>query len=111
MGLLAGVTTMLANAAGPIFGLYALSVSLPKFQIVGTSAWLFFLLNVFKVPFSVGLGLIHGRTLLFNLVMAPVILAGVLGGRWLVHRLPQRTFDGFLLAFAAVAALRLIGAF
>ena len=111
MGLLAGVTTMLANAAGPIFGLYALSVSLPKFEIVGTSAWFFFILNVFKVPFSAGLGLIHGRTLLFNLVMAPVILAGVLSGRWLIHRLPQRLFDGLLLAFAAIAALRLIGVF
>jgi uncharacterized protein len=111
MGLLAGVTTMLANAAGPIFGLYALSVSLPKFEIVGTSAWFFFILNVFKVPFSAGLGLIHGRTLLFNLVMTPVIVAGVLGGRWLIHKLPQRLFDRFLLAFAAVAALRLIGVF
>ena len=111
MGLLAGVTTMLANAAGPIIGLYALSVSLPKFEIVGTSAWFFFILNVFKVPFSAGLGLIHGQTLLFNLVMSPIILAGVLGGRWLIHRLPQRLFDRFLLAFAAVAALRLIGAF
>ena len=92
---------MLANAAGPIFGLYALSVGLPKFEIVGTSAWFFFILNSFKVPFSAGLGLIHGSTLLFNLVMAPVILLGVLGGRWLTHRLPQRLFDGFLLAFAA----------
>jgi uncharacterized protein len=109
MGLLAGVATMLANAAGPIFGLYALSVGLPKFQIVGTSAWFFFILNTFKVPFSAGLGLIHGQTLLFNLVMTPVIVVGVLGGRWLIHRLPQRLFDGLLLAFAAVAALRLIG--
>jgi uncharacterized protein len=109
MGLLAGVTTMLANAAGPIFGLYALAVGLPKFEIVGTSAWLFFILNSFKVPFSVGLGLIHGQTLLFNLLMSPVIVLGVLGGRWLTHRLPQRLFDGLLLAFAAVAALRLIG--
>jgi crotonobetainyl-CoA:carnitine CoA-transferase CaiB-like acyl-CoA transferase len=38
MGLLAGVTTMMANAAGPIFVLYALSVSLPKFELVGTGA-------------------------------------------------------------------------
>ena len=111
MGLLAGITTMLANAAGPIFGLYALAVGLPKFEIVGTSAWFFFIVNSFKVPFSLGLGLIHGQTLLFNLVMTPVILAGVFGGRWLTHRLPQRLFDGFLLAFAAIAALRLIGIF
>jgi uncharacterized membrane protein YfcA len=109
MGLFAGVTTMLANAAGPIFGLYALAVGLPKFEIVGTSAWFFFIVNSFKVPFSAGLGLIHGYTLLFNLMMSPIILAGVFGGRWLTDRLPQRLFDGFLLAFAAVAALRLIG--
>jgi uncharacterized protein len=111
MGLLAGVTTMLANAAGPIFGLYALSVGLPKFEIVGTSAWFFFILNSFKIPFSFGLGLIHGQTLLFNLMMSPVILMGVLGGRWLTHKLPQRLFDAFLLTFAAIAALRLIGLF
>jgi uncharacterized membrane protein YfcA len=111
MGLLAGVTTMLANAAGPIFGLYALSVGLPKFEIVGTSAWFFFIVNSFKVPFSFGLGLIHAQTLLFNLLMSPVILIGVLGGRWLTHRLPQRLFDACLLGFAAIAALRLIGLF
>jgi uncharacterized membrane protein YfcA len=111
MGLFAGVTTMLANAAGPIFGLYALAVGLPKFEIVGTSAWFFFIVNVFKIPFSAGLGLIHGSTLLFNLMMAPIILVGVVGGRWLTHRLPQRLFDGLLLAFAAAAALRLIGLF
>jgi uncharacterized membrane protein YfcA len=111
MGLFAGITTMLANAAGPIFGLYALSVGLPKFEIVGTSAWFFFIVNSFKVPFSAGLGLIHGYTLLFNLMMTPIILVGVLGGRWLTHQLPQRLFDGCLLAFAAVAALRLIGFF
>ena len=111
MGLLAGVTTMLANAAGPIFGLYALSVGLPKFEIVGTAAWFFFILNSFKVPFSFGLGLIHGQTLFFNLLMSPVILIGVLGGRWLTHKLPQRLFDAFLLTFAAIAALRLIGLF
>ena len=68
---------------------------------MGTSAWLFFILNAFKVPFSAGLGLIHAQTLLFNLMMTPVIILGVLCGRWLTHRLPQRLFDGFLLLFAA----------
>ena len=88
MGLLAGVTTMLANAAGPIFALYALAVALPKFEIVGTSAWFFFIINAFKVPFSLGLGLIHGQTLLLNLVLSPVIVAGVFGGRWIIDAHP-----------------------
>lgn len=111
MGLLAGVTTMLANAAGPIMALYLLAVALPKFELVGTSAWYFFIVNSFKVPFSVALGLIHRETLLLNLVLIPAVALGLLAGRWLVKRIPQRLFDGLLLAFAAVAALRLIGVF
>ena len=111
MGLLAGVTTMLANAAGPIFALYALAVGLPKFEIVGTSAWFFFIINSFKVPFSLALGLIHGQTLALNLALAPAIVAGVFGGRWIIGRIPQRAFDVFLLAFVVIAALRMIGVF
>ena len=44
-----------------------------------------------------------------NLVLVPGIIVGLLFGRWLVHRVPQRLFNQLLLAFAALAALRLIG--
>jgi uncharacterized membrane protein YfcA len=108
IGLAAGATTMLANAAGPVFALYCLAVMMPKFELVGTTAWFFFIINLFKVPFSYGLGLIHGQTLLLNLALVPAIVAGVFGGRSVVARLPQQLFDRLLLAFAAVAALRLI---
>ena len=110
-GLLVGVATMMANAAGPIFALYAVAVALPKMEIVGTGAWFFLLLNAFKVPFSVTLGLIHGQTLLLNLALLPALLAGVLLGRQVIHRLPQRAFEMLLLGFAAVASLRLMGVF
>ena len=109
MGLLAGVTTMLANAAGPIFVLYALAVGLPKYELVGTGALFFFLVNLSKVPLSAALGLIGPQTLSLNLVLLPVVFSGIAIGRWLTHRVPQRLFDGLLLAFAAVAALRLVG--
>lgn len=111
MGLLAGATTMLANAAGPVFAIYLLALALPKFEFVGTSAWFFLIINAFKVPFSVALGLIHGQTLLLNVVLFPAIVAGLLGGRWIVRHVPQRVFDALLLTFAGVAALRLIGLF
>jgi uncharacterized membrane protein YfcA len=110
MGLLAGATTMLANAASPIMTIYFLAVALPKLTFVGTAAWFFFLVNAFKVPFSAGLGLIHPGTLLFNLLLSPAVVAGFLIGGWLIRRVPQRIFDGVLMLFAAVAALRLIGA-
>jgi uncharacterized membrane protein YfcA len=111
LGLLAGTTTMLANAAGPIFAIYLLAIGLPKLQFVGTSAWFFLLINAFKVPFSLMLGLIHGQTLLLNILLTPAIAAGLLGGRWIIRRVPQRVFDALLLSFAAIAALRLVGAF
>ena len=111
MGLLAGTTTMLANAAGPIMALYFIAVSLPKFEFVGTSAWFFFVVNCLKVPFSVELGLIHFDTLALNAIMIPLVALGLFSGKALVHQIPQRLFDALLLAFAAVAALRMIGLF
>jgi uncharacterized membrane protein YfcA len=109
IGLLAGGATMLANAAGPIIAIYCVAVALPKFELVGTSAWFFFLINAFKVPFSISLGLIRGSTLALNAVLSPAIVAGIFIGRWLTAHIPQRLFDSLLLAFAAAAALRLVG--
>jgi hypothetical protein len=111
MGLLAGITTMMANAAGPVMALYLLAVGLPKLQFTGTSAWFFLIINLYKVPFSIGLGLIGKDTLLFNLALAPVILAGLFLGRWLLHHVPQKLFDGLILLFAFVAALMRICVF
>jgi uncharacterized membrane protein YfcA len=111
MGLLAGITTMMANAAGPVMGMYFLAVGLPKYQLTGTSAWFFLIINLFKIPFSLKLNLIHGSTFLFNLALAPVIIFGLFFGRWLLSHVPQRLFDGLILFFAAIAALLRIGFF
>ena len=83
-------------------------VILPKFEVVGTLAWFFFIINLFKVPFSVSLGVIHGTSLTLNATLVPAILVGLFSGRWLIGRIPQRAFEGLLLVFAAGAALRLL---
>lgn len=109
LGLLAGITTMLANAAGPVVALYLLAVALPKLELVGTGAWLFLVVNVFKLPFSFSLGLIDQNSLLVDLLFAPGIPVGMLLGKWAVKRIPQKSFDSLLLAFTGLAALRLVG--
>jgi uncharacterized membrane protein YfcA len=111
MGLLAGITTMMANAAGPVMGMYFLAVGLPKYQLTGTSAWFFLLINLYKVPFSASLGLIRADTLLFNFALLPAIIVGLFFGRWLLSHVPQRLFDGLILGFAAAVALWRVGAF
>jgi hypothetical protein len=110
MGFIAGVTTMLANAAGPVMGLYLLAVALPKDAFVGTAAWFFLLINLIKVPFSAQLGLIHGSTLAFNLLLVPAIIAGLFLGRTAVAKLPQKWFDSLVLGFALLAAAKLLTA-
>lgn len=111
LGVLAGTTTMLANAAGPVIALYLLAVSLPKYQLIATSAWFFLVVNVLKVPFSAWSGLIDFDSLILNATLAPCVVLGMVAGRWLVHRVPQRLFDSVLLACTALFALRLLGVF
>ena len=57
LGFMAGVTTMMANAAGPVMIIYLLAMRLPKAEFVGTGAWFFFVVNWLKVPFSANLDL------------------------------------------------------
>ena len=58
LGSLGGVATMLANAAGPVAQLYLLVMGLPKYAFIGTSAWLFLIVNLFKVPLMIDLKII-----------------------------------------------------
>lgn len=108
MGGLAGTTTMLANAAGPVFGLYLLAIGLPKLEFVGTAAWFFLLINVIKLPFSWGLGLIRFETLTMNVLLLPLVAVGLWIGRLLLKRISQRVFDSLILLITAVAAVRLL---
>ncbi len=107
LGLLAGIATMLANAASPIMLAYLLTMQLPKDQFLGTSAWFFLCINLFKVPFSAGLGLITPASLAFDLILAPAVVAGAFLGVFLARRTPQRAFQVLAQAFTAVAALLL----
>jgi uncharacterized membrane protein YfcA len=107
LGLLAGIATMLANAASPIMLAYLLTMQLPKDPFLGTSAWFFLCINLFKVPFSAGLGLITPASLAFDLVLAPAVVAGAFLGVFLARRMPQRIFQILAQAFTATAALLL----
>ena len=107
-GFLAGFTTMVANAAGPLMILYLLAMGLPKLAFIGTMAWFFFLLNLFKVPFSVGLGLINGRSLLLDAVLLLPMVPGALLAPRLVRHIPQRAFEKMVLVLTVLAALRLL---
>ena len=108
MGTWSGITTMMANAAGPVMALYLLAVNLPQYELVGPSAWFFLIINLTKLPFSYNLGLIHKTSLTFNMALIPLVLAGILLGRLLIRHVPQKLFEQILLLSAAAASIRLI---
>jgi uncharacterized membrane protein YfcA len=108
LGILAGTTTMMANAAGPIMTIYLLAMRLPKTEFIGTGAWYFLLMNSFKVPFSAHLGLINLESLRFNLCLAPAVVVGALLGFAVARWIPQKPFNIAMQILAAAGAVRLL---
>ncbi|MGC4951081.1 sulfite exporter TauE/SafE family protein [Streptomyces sp. DT224] len=107
-GVLGGFTTMVANAGGPVMSLYLLSAGFRKLGFLGTSAWFFLIVNTSKVPFSVGLGLIDGRSLLLDACLLLFVLPGAWLGRRCVDRINQRLFERIVLAATVVGGLQLL---
>ncbi len=107
-GTLGGFTTMVANAAGPVMSMYFLAARFPVKEFLGTAAWFFAIVNLSKVPFSIGLGLITVPGLLLDLVLVPVVVVGALAGRWLAGRLDQALFERLVIIFTVVGAVYLL---
>lgn len=108
VGFLAGLTTMMANAAGPIMIIYLLAAHLPKTEFVGTAAWFFFIVNWIKVPFMLKLGIITGQSLKLNATLFPIIAVGAVTGILILKHIPQKIFNKAVLVFATAAAIKLI---
>lgn len=108
VGVVAGFATMTANAGGPVMTLYLIMAGLPMLQMLGTGAWFFLAVNLAKVPFSAGLGLISPASLAMDVALIPAMLVGGATGVLVVSRMAQRTFEIAALALGAVAAGTLV---
>lgn len=108
VGIVAGFATMVANASGPIMVIYFLAMRLPKMEFIGTAAWFFLVLNLFKLPFMSMLHLINGSSLIMDAQLAPGVVAGVLVGRKIIPYVDQKLFEKLALALTLLAALRML---
>jgi uncharacterized membrane protein YfcA len=107
-GVAGGISTMMANAAGPVIQLFLLSRRFEKMELIGIGARLFLLVNILKLPFMRGLDMINGESLTLNAMTVPIILIGVFFGRRLVRAVSQRVFEWLVVGFAILAGVRLI---
>lgn len=107
-GSLAGFTTTVANAGGPAMHLYLLNARYSVLGFLGTTSWFFFVINMLKVPFSAGLGLITPSTLALDLLLAPAVLLGTWLGRVAIPHIKQELFERLVLLTTALAGLNLL---
>jgi len=106
VGFAAGFSTMIGNLAGPFANLFFLATRMPKNELIGTSAWVFFIVNNFKVPLHVFYwGTITWDTLKTNLTLLPFVIIGFLVGIKLVSYFSEKFFRQFLLIVTAIGAI------
>lgn len=107
-GSLGGFTTMVANAGGPVMSMYFLAARFPVKTFLGTAAWFFAIVNIAKLPFSIGLGLLTPASLLIDLVLVPAVLIGAFGGRIIADRIDQSLFERIVIVLTVVGAVYLL---
>jgi uncharacterized membrane protein YfcA len=81
---------------------------MPKMNFVGTGAVFFLLLNLFKVPFMMHLGLINAASFSLNLLLFPLVFVGAWLGRKWVMKIDQRGFENIALALSIIAGIKLL---
>ena len=108
-GFLAGFTTMIGNLAGPVSNIYFLAMRLPKNEFIGTAAWLFFIINVFKLPFHIFVWkTVSKETLVLNSVMIPFMIIGFFIGVRIVKLISNINYRRFILFVTALGGLILL---
>ncbi len=107
-GISAGISTTVANAAGPVMTAYLLVRKQSKMDFLGMSARFFLLINLVKVPLNVQLGIINPSSLATDLALLPAVFAGIWLGRKWISLIPQRAFEILLIITAVIAAARLL---
>lgn len=109
MGVLAGITTMIGNLAGAFSNIFFLAMRLPKNEFIGTAAWVFFFINLFKLPFHILVWeTITPETLLVNAKLLPGVALGLFLGVRLVRVIREGFYRKMILLLTALGALILL---
>ena len=108
IGLAAGFSTQVANAAGPVMAIYLLSMQLPKEEYLGTGAWYFMILNFLKLPVFIWEGRIVLESLYIDLCMLPAFVLGAFLGIVIAKKISQQAFELVVQILIVISALKLL---
>lgn len=106
MGFSAGFTTMIGNLAGAFSNIFFLAMRIPKNEFIGTAAWLYFIVNIFKLPFHIfSWETINKETLINDLYLIPGVIIGFIVGIKIVAKFKDTHYRTFILIMTAIGAL------
>ena len=109
MGLGTGFTTMVGNQAGGFANVYFLSMRLTKNDFIGTNAWLFLFVNLFKLPFHIfSWKTVNEHSIAINLTLLPFLIIGFYLGIYIVKRIVDARYRQIILWLTAAATLFVI---
>ena len=106
MGMMAGFTTMVGNLAGAFSNIYFLAIKLPKNEFIGSAAWLFFIINLFKVPFHIwSWGTINLASFQISLSLIPAVILGFVFGVSIVKKIKNDRYRQLILLLTGLGGL------
>lgn len=108
-GLAAGFTTMMGNLAGAFANLYFLAMRLGKNDFIGTGAWIFLFMNLFKLPFQIFYwGNINVATIKVDLVLIPALALGFWAGLNIVKNINDAQFRKVIIVLTLLGSLLML---
>jgi uncharacterized membrane protein YfcA len=106
MGLISGFATMLGNLAGAFANIYFLATRMLKNDFIGTSAWIFLLINFFKLPFQVIYWKnITTSSLRIDLYLLPALLIGFYTGIKIVAKIKDNSYRKIVFVLTLIGAV------
>jgi len=106
LGIGVGFTTMIGNLAGPLMAIYLLAMGLDKNSFIGTGAWLFFIINIFKFPFHLFVWkTITAQSLMMNLALVPALIFFFFIGYKMVKLIKNDHYKKMILTLTAIGAV------
>lgn len=104
-GIVAGITTMLGNLAGAFSNLYFLAMRVSKNNFIGTAAWLFLVINLFKLPFQIIYWKnININTLKTDMALLPAVAVGFTLGIVIVKRIHEEQYRKVVIVLTLIGA-------
>ena len=108
LGSAAGFMSMVANSGGPPMSIYLLMRRNTVMNFLGNTAWFFFAVNVFKLPFTLGLGLLDFQSFQYIFPALPAVPVGAIVGRKIVSKIDLELFQKITLVTATIVGVNLI---